>query len=70
MQESGGPVAFVLQWLDAEAFSPAWAQAETDWQQLSLFGCAPPTEKGQPPGWPFRRSRDVQPYSAAVISGV
>jgi hypothetical protein len=38
VQESGGPVAFVLQWLDAEAAGPAWAQAEIDRQQLSLFG--------------------------------
>ncbi|MFY9289681.1 MAG: hypothetical protein WAP03_03100 [Methylorubrum rhodinum] len=38
MQESGGPVAFVLQWLGTEVSRPAWAQAETDRQQLSLFG--------------------------------
>ncbi|CAO4137927.1 D-glycerate 2-kinase [Methylorubrum thiocyanatum] len=38
VQESGGPVAFVLQWLDAEAAGPAWAEAETDRRQLSLFG--------------------------------
>ncbi|ONF47353.1 hypothetical protein [Methylobacterium radiotolerans] len=38
VQDSGGPVAFVLQWLDAEASGPAWAQAETDRRQLSLFG--------------------------------
>ncbi|MCY1640685.1 hypothetical protein [Methylorubrum sp. SL192] len=37
VQESGRPIAFVLQWLDAEASGPAWAQAETDRQQLSLF---------------------------------
>lgn len=38
VQDSGGPVAFVLQWLDAEASGPAWAQAETGRRQLSLFG--------------------------------
>ena len=38
VQESGGPVAFVLQWLGTEVSRPAWAQAETDRQQLSLFG--------------------------------
>lgn len=38
VQESGGPVAFVLQWLAAEAFGPAWAQTEANRQQLSLFG--------------------------------
>ena len=38
VQESGGPVAFVLQWLNAEASGLAWAQAETDRQQLSLIG--------------------------------
>ncbi|UYW31249.1 hypothetical protein [Methylorubrum extorquens] len=38
VQETGAPVAFVLQWLDAEASGLAWAQAETDRQQLSLFG--------------------------------
>jgi hypothetical protein len=38
VQESDGPVVFVLQWLDAEASGPAWAQAETDRRQLSLFG--------------------------------
>lgn len=70
VQESGGPVAIVLQWLDAEAAGPAWAQAEIDRQQLSLFCWAPPTKRGQPLGWPLRRSRDVPPYSAAVISGV
>ncbi|KAB7786373.1 D-glycerate 2-kinase [Methylorubrum populi] len=37
MQESGGPVAFVLRWLDAKASGSAWAQAETDRQQLSLL---------------------------------
>ena len=37
VQDSGGPVAFVLQWLDTEATGP-WAQAEPDRQQLSLFG--------------------------------
>ncbi|GAA0270357.1 hypothetical protein GCM10008965_42850 [Methylorubrum aminovorans] len=70
MQESGGQVALVLQWLDAEAAGPAWAQAEIDRQQLSLSGRAPPTKKGQPPGWPLHRSRDVPPYSAAVISSM
>lgn len=29
VQESGGPVALVLQWLDAEAAGPAWAQVAT-----------------------------------------
>lgn len=38
VRDGGGPVAFVLCWLDAEASGPAWAQAETDRQQLSLFG--------------------------------
>jgi hypothetical protein len=38
VRDSGGPVAFVLQWLDAEAAGSAWAQAEIDRQQLSLFG--------------------------------
>lgn len=38
VQENGGPAAFVLQWLDAEASGPAWAQAQSDRQQLSLFG--------------------------------
>jgi hypothetical protein len=38
VQESSGPVAFVLQWLDAEAAGQARAQAETGRQQLSLFG--------------------------------
>ncbi|WP_244537176.1 hypothetical protein [Methylobacterium pseudosasicola] len=38
VQDSGGPVAFVLRWLDAEAFGTVWTQAETDRRQLSLFG--------------------------------
>ena len=37
VQESDGPVASVLQWLDADASGLAWAQAESDRQQLSLF---------------------------------
>lgn len=35
---SGNAVAFILEWLDVEADGPAWARAETDRQQLSLFG--------------------------------
>ena len=33
----GGPVAYVLGWLDTEAKSPIWKKAETARRQLSLF---------------------------------
>lgn len=68
--QENSPVVLVLRCLDAEASELAWAQAETARQQLSLFGLAPPTKKGQPHGWPLRHPGGVPPYSAAVISGV
>lgn len=37
IEDHGGPVAFVLAWLDAESQSPAWKQAEAARRQLSLF---------------------------------
>lgn len=36
--EAGGPVAFVLQWLDAEGDGAMWRQADADRRQLDLFG--------------------------------
>ncbi|MGE3993157.1 hypothetical protein [Pseudorhodoplanes sp.] len=33
----GGPVPFVLAWLDQEADSPAWRKREIAARQLSLF---------------------------------
>jgi hypothetical protein len=33
----GGPVAFVCAWLDHEARSPAWQEAQTERRQLTLF---------------------------------
>ncbi len=35
--ENGGPVAFVRDWLDAEARSPAWRKRQEAARQLSLF---------------------------------
>ena len=37
VDDEGGPVAFVLAWLDHEAASPEWKAAELSARQLSLF---------------------------------
>lgn len=37
VEEAGGPVTYVLAWLDAEAQTPAWRQRAVRARQLSLF---------------------------------
>lgn len=37
IEERGGPVAFVLGWLDAAAQSPKWKEQEAAARQLSLL---------------------------------
>lgn len=37
LEESGGPKAYVLGWLDQEGQSAAWKRVEANSQQLSLF---------------------------------
>lgn len=37
IDDAGGPVAFVLAWLDAASLSPSWKAAEQARRQLSLF---------------------------------
>lgn len=37
IEEAGGPVAFVLAWLDQEAQSREWRRLQVTGQQLTLF---------------------------------
>lgn len=37
IDDLGGPVAYALAWLDAEALKPKWKAAEQARRQLSLF---------------------------------
>ena len=37
LAKHGGPVAFLLGWLEREARTKAWAKAEFKWRQLELF---------------------------------
>lgn len=37
VDEAGGPVPYVLAWLDAEAQTPAWRHRADQARQLSLF---------------------------------
>ncbi|MFN4092161.1 MAG: hypothetical protein ACK4FG_04625 [Brevundimonas sp.] len=37
VEEAGGPVAYIVAWLDAEAQTPEWQERTQERRQLSLF---------------------------------
>jgi hypothetical protein len=37
IESHGGPIAFVRQWLDSEAATPAWRAQQAAARQMSLF---------------------------------